>query len=766
MQFITNVLGRPGESDPACRWIPYTSFVDRDVFITKTGHIGMTLEMEGVEYDTLSQSNLERVSEKFAAAHRVFDERFRLYHHFIKREGERVSRKGRYANPIVDRSIRERAEFLERSGLYSIRLFTTILFEADPVKPAISLSEESTGAQLSKQLAANITILKDAVASYASTLGAVLGISILDGYGIFEHLYLLVNPNVEVIPRLKYAERLDYFAGNTEFQQREDFLDWGGYTARVFSLKEEPDSTFAHMMRAMTKIESNLIMAYEWKRESNLTITRLLRGKRERAWGQRYGATKKAETAIADDAATDKAQRLNKALAQIQAEGNHFGLFSLMAAVFDQDEERLRRAVSALLSCFRDADATLLEERKHRMRSFFAMIPGNSLLNIRYRYLTNRNYADLAPLYRTGSGNEVNAHLDGEYLTVLQSTDGTTLYFNLHVGQVAASLLTGTTGSGKSVLMNQLIEDSQRYEDMRTFIVDVGGSYRSLTKKYGGTYLSVSLKDRNFRINPFKQAYSPRNVNSIKQLIYCFLANEKYETSAEERQEIHEAIHEVYALNESRRRLGKISLRKDLKKALYLWINGGPLSHVFDNEQDDLQANHWSTWDYTDLQESPDVLAPLMYYQLHWINNIVRDPALAGCPKALWCDEGWRFGGSMMADLIQTAAKTWRKHNAWVVFATQDEIDLRNSNLLEVLSSNCHTKIFLPNPGADLGVYGSTFKLTEREQQLLQEMKTGTFLIKTPTESRLAHLRLSKARLEEYGNQFAQDHSSAELQEA
>jgi type IV secretion/conjugal transfer VirB4 family ATPase len=763
MQPISSVFGNPGQSDPLSRWIPYSCFVDRDVFSTKTGHIGMTLEMEGLEYETLSQENLERVAEQFTAAHRVFDGRFRLYHHFVKRNGERVSRQGRYSNSIVERAINERAEFLERAGLYSIRLFTTVVFESDPAKPS-SIDECRAQSQLSLRLAANIQILKDAVASYAAALGSLLGITILDKFGIFEHLCLLANPVTDLIPRLKYDEHVDYFAANTEVQQRKDYLDWGGYQTRVFALKEEPSATFAHMLRALMKIESNCILAYEWKRESNLTMTQLLRGKRDRTWGQRFGATKKAEFAIADKASSDKAERLNDALAQIQAEGNCFGHFSLIAVVFDQDTERLRRAVGSLISCFRDREATLIEEHKHRMRSFFAILPGNKL-NIRYRYLLNRNYADLVPLYRPSGGTDVNEHLDGEYLTVLQSTDGTPFYFNLHVGQVAASLVTGTTGSGKSVLMNQLIEDSQKYEGIRTFIVDVGRSYRALTKKYGGTYISVSLKERNFHINPFRQPYSPQNVNAIKQLILCFLANEKHEPTSEERQEIHEAIHEVYSLSESRRRLGKISLRKDLKKALHLWINNGPLSHVFDNEQDDLQVSNWSTWDYTDLEESPEVLAPLMFYQLHWVGNVVRDSALASVPKALWCDEGWRFGGSIMADLIRTAAKTWRKHNAWCVFATQDEIDLRNSGLLEALSAACHTKIFLPNPGADLSVYGSTFKLTEREQQLLEEMRTGEMLIKTPRESRRLRLQLSKTRLEEYSNQFLAD-DSAELQEA
>ena len=755
MRTIAQVFGRPEGSDPLSRWIPYSRFVDRDVFATKTGCIGMTLEMEGVDYETWSQEQLERVSDQFLAAHRVFDGRFRLYHHFLKRDGARVSRRRRYDDPIVGRAVYERAEFLERAGLYSIQIFSTILFEADPVKPGLAgvSREDHLLDQLSLRLTANIQVLKDAVASYASALGSLLGITVLDKYGIFEHLCLLTHPDGELIPRLKYDAHLDYFAANAEVQQRSDYLDWGDYKARVFALKEEPSATFAHMLRSLLKIEGNLTLAYEWKQESNLTMTRLLRGKRERTWAQRFGATKKAEFAIADKASSEKAEHLNDALAQIQAEGNHFGHFSLIAVLFDRDAERLRQAVSALHSCFRDRDATLLEESRHRMRSFFSVLPGSNL-NIRYRYLLNRNYAALVPLYRPSVGSEYNEHLDSEYLTVLQSTDGTPFYLNLHVGQVAASLITGTTGSGKSVLMNQLIEDSQKHEGIRTFIVDVGGSYRAVTKKYGGSYISVSLKQRNFRINPFRQPYSPQSVNAIQQLIFCFLANEKYEPTSEERQEIHEAIHEVYALSESRRRLGKISLRKDVRKALHLWIDGGPLAHIFDNEQDDLSIHRWSTWDYTDLEETPELLAPLMFYQFHWVSTIVRDPALASFPKALWCDEGWRFGGSPMADLIRTAAKTWRKHNAWSVFATQDEIDLRNSGLLEVLNAACHTKIFLPNPGADLNVYGLTFKLTDRELELLAEMRTGEMLVKTPKESRRLRLQLSKTRLEEYAQQF------------
>lgn len=265
-------------------------------------------------------------------------------------------RRGRYEDPIVERSICQRAEFLERAGLYSIRIFTTVLFEADPVKPGLATSQEDRlQDQLSLRLTANIRILKDAVASYAAALGSLLGVTVLDKYGIFEHLCLLTHPDAELIPRLKYDDHPDYFAANTEVQQRSEYLEWGDNKARVFALKEEPAVTFAHMLRPLMKIEGNFILSYEWKQESNFTMTRILRGKRERTWAQRIGATKRAEFAIADEASSNKATRLNNALAQIQAEGNSFGHFSLIAVLFDREAERLRQAVSALHSCFRTA---------------------------------------------------------------------------------------------------------------------------------------------------------------------------------------------------------------------------------------------------------------------------------------------------------------------------------------------------------------------------------------------------------------------------
>ena len=121
----------------------------------------------------------------------------------------------------------------------------------------------------------------------------------------------------------------------------------------------------------------------------------------------------------------------------------------------------------------------------------------------------------------------------------------------------------------------------------------------------------------------------------------------------------------------------------------------------------------------------------------------------------MWIDEGWRVGSTEMHKLIKKAAKTWRKHNGWIVFATQDEEDLQASGLARILNTCCPTKIFLPNPGADLTAYATSFKLNGREQELLLEMTTGQMLIKTPRESRVCKLTIPPHQIEEYEQQFS-----------
>ena len=90
---ISQVFGKVSDSDSLSRWIPYSSFIAPDVFVTKTGALGMTVAMDGIDYETKTQAQLESVSRQLLAANRVIGPKNRVYHHMIKRPGAKVQRK-------------------------------------------------------------------------------------------------------------------------------------------------------------------------------------------------------------------------------------------------------------------------------------------------------------------------------------------------------------------------------------------------------------------------------------------------------------------------------------------------------------------------------------------------------------------------------------------------------------------------------------------------------------------------------------------------
>jgi type IV secretory pathway VirB4 component len=83
---------------------------------------------------------------------------------------------------------------------------------------------------------------------------------------------------------------------------------------------------------------------------------------------------------------------------------------------------------------------------------------------IRCLELLNTNYADLSFLFALHTGQTHNAHLDTEYLAVLETNSSTPYFLNLHYQCIAHTMILGATGSGKSFFLNFLITNLQKYQ--------------------------------------------------------------------------------------------------------------------------------------------------------------------------------------------------------------------------------------------------------------------------------------------------------------
>ena len=146
---------------------------------------------------------------------------------------------------------------------------------------------------------------------------------------------------------------------------------------------------------------------------------------------------------LVDDSKEAAVAELGDALTALGMEGKSFGEFTLSVVIYDEDRVKVEHAIAEFQKLFTTHDGLLQEERYNLLNAFFATVPGNRQFNLRRQWALNSNYADLSFLFTVDSGNQWNAHLEREYLAVLESEHGTPYYLNLHSGDVAHTLMLG-----------------------------------------------------------------------------------------------------------------------------------------------------------------------------------------------------------------------------------------------------------------------------------------------------------------------------------
>ena len=107
-------------------------------------------------------------------------------------------------------------------------------------------------------------------------------------------------------------------------------------------------------------------------------------------------------------------------------------------------------------------------------------------------------------------------------------------------------------------------------------------------------------------------------------------------------------------------------------------------------------------------------------------------------------DEAWLFfKNQTIRNYIVEAEKTWRKHNAAMILATQSIKELQSSGLLEIVAESCPTKIFFANPEMDRAVYAEAFHLNDTELDLIADLvPPGQMLIRKAQSSKKVQLNV------------------------
>jgi type IV secretion system protein VirB4 len=219
---------------------------------------------------------------------------------------------------------------------------------------------------------------------------------------------------------------------------------------------------------------------------------------------------------------------------------------------------------------------------------------------------------------------------------------------------------------------------------------------------------------------------------------------QRYRLDFKEERKLWDAIERIYALEPEQRTVSSFSnIIGELKERLHRWTKGGQHG-LFDNVDDTLSFSRFQTFNFAGWGDAPDVLEPLLFYVLHRASNEIADPRKLAMFKMFLLDEAWLFiKNETIRSYIVSAQKTWRKHNAAMILATQSIKELEESGMLQIVSESCPTKIFLANPEMDRELYREAFHLNDTELELIAGLvPPGQMLIRKAESSKKVQLNV------------------------
>src|SRR5882762_8630436 len=105
-------------------------FIGPHVFLTKSGEVGVILEVRGVDYECLDDASIDGFTKRLESALKLFDENYRLYQYLFKRNNEAIPYK-LYDSSIVDAAIKNRIAYLRSKAdtLFSLAVYYVVLYE-------------------------------------------------------------------------------------------------------------------------------------------------------------------------------------------------------------------------------------------------------------------------------------------------------------------------------------------------------------------------------------------------------------------------------------------------------------------------------------------------------------------------------------------------------------------------------------------------------------------------------------------------------------
>lgn len=445
-----------------------------------------------------------------------------------------------------------------------------------------------------------------------------------------------------------------------------------------------------------------------------------------------------------EDVAVSQIQEIDQALDSAMSGEFAFGNHHLTVLCVEDTPKSLESALSLAVVELSNSGITGVREKINMEPAFWSQLPGNALFMARRCTVNTFNVAAFASFHNYPSGKRKKNHW-GDAVTVFNTISGTPYFFSFHVRDVGHTMIIGPTGSGKTVLLNFLCAQAQKF-NCRLFFFDKDHGAEIFIRAIRGRYM-VPDAAKNSGFNPLQLEGTSSNKSFLVEFIKTLVSSNGEVITAQDMERINEAVNGNYKLPQNQRRMRNIapflglSGPGTLAGRFSMWHSDGSHAKLFDNAQDLIDFTSARTFgiEMSQILKDKTSIAPVLLYLFHRIQS-----SLDGSPTMIVLDEAWALiGNDVFAPKIKDWLKVLRKLNTFVVFATQSVEDAAKSSISDTLVQQTATQIFLPNLKATT-LYREVFMLSEREFTLVKTTDPSTrfFLVKQDNDGVIARIDL------------------------
>lgn len=471
---------------------------------------------------------------------------------------------------------------------------------------------------------------------------------------------------------------------------------------------------------------------------------------------------KQANLVASGDNAEHELQELANARDYVATSELSFGDYHLSLAVFGDTQEMVIDDGADLNGEFQARGTILKRANLKAQFSFLSMLPA-STSRVMPSPRTTTNLACTWSLHNYSSGKKTGNPIgDGSALIPLKSVSDSLFYLNCHAssdphknvtGQKLAghTLILGATSTGKTTLEGVITGFLTRFNP-QIFAIDYERSTELFMRAFGAEYFTIR-EGVDTGLNPFQLEDTPGLRAFLNRLVYRITADHEGVLDADEETEIKDGIDTVMRLDIEKRGLSTLlqsiqlpKLRTRLSKwcrsqnGQYGWCLDSPINKFNPANMDRIGFDTTMLLEL-DSDKKPPVASEPILGVLFYLKDLMQQEGrlMLTIVEEFWMPANFPLTQSIMKKVL----KTGRLKGEFMILSSQSPEDAINCEIFAPIVQQTATKIFLPNPDAELEGYikcGMSPGEFDKLKALAKDSRT--FLIKQSNTSCFAKLDL------------------------